>query len=92
MLLLEKAYHEELSVTVITMTVFEPHFVMVKCDPRRGECMAYCLMFHGDVVVPQSQMWHSTRQKKAASKAAAKRAAMGLRASRGFDSTETSRF
>ena len=34
MLLLEKAYHEELSVNVITMTVFEPDFVMVKCDPR----------------------------------------------------------
>ena len=92
MLLLEKAYHEELSVNVITMTVCEPDFVMVKCDPRRGECMACCLMYHGDVVVPQSQMWHSTRQKKAASKAAAKRAKMCLRASRGFDSTETSKF
>ena len=79
-LLLEKAYHDELSVTVITMTVFEPDFVMVKCDSRRGECCQS----------PRCGTRHV--KKKAASKAAAKRAAMCLRAPRGFDSTETSMF
>merc|ERR1711971_1082288 len=30
----EKAYHEQLSVAEITMSVFEPAAMMVKCDPR----------------------------------------------------------
>merc|ERR1712136_427115 len=30
----EKAYHEQLSVAEITMSVFEPASMMVKCDPR----------------------------------------------------------
>ena len=39
----EKAYHEQLSVAEITMSVFEPASMMVKCDPRRlaGPC---CVM------------------------------------------------
>ena len=32
----EKAYHEQLSVAEITMSVFEPASMMVKCDPRHG--------------------------------------------------------
>jgi hypothetical protein len=31
----EKAYHEQLSVAEITMSVFEPAAMYVKCDPRR---------------------------------------------------------
>merc|ERR1711904_479723 len=46
----EKAYHEQLSVAEITMSVFEPASMMVKCDPRHGKYMACCLMFRGDVV------------------------------------------
>ena len=36
----EKAYHEQLSVAEITMSVFEPASMMVKCDPRHlaGPC------------------------------------------------------
>jgi hypothetical protein len=33
----EKAYHEQLSVAEITMSVFEPASMMVKCDPRHGD-------------------------------------------------------
>ena len=32
-----KAYHEQLSVAEITMSVFEPASMMVKCDPRHGD-------------------------------------------------------
>merc|ERR1712193_312462 len=45
----EKAYHEQLSVAEITMSVFEPASMMVKCDPRHGKYMACCLMFRGDL-------------------------------------------
>eukprot|EP00450_Noctiluca_scintillans_P000298 CAMPEP_0194500160 /NCGR_PEP_ID=MMETSP0253-20130528/16705_1 /TAXON_ID=2966 /ORGANISM="Noctiluca scintillans" /LENGTH=54 /DNA_ID=CAMNT_0039341975 /DNA_START=1 /DNA_END=161 /DNA_ORIENTATION=- len=43
----EKAYHEQLSVAEITMSVFEPASMMVKCDPRHGKYMACCLMYRG---------------------------------------------
>ncbi|CAK0902303.1 unnamed protein product [Prorocentrum cordatum] len=35
----EKAYHEQLSVAEITMSVFEPSAMFVKCDPRHGKYM-----------------------------------------------------
>ena len=36
----EKAYHKQLSVAEITMSVFEPASIIVKCDPRHlaGPC------------------------------------------------------
>ncbi|CAE8639378.1 unnamed protein product [Polarella glacialis] len=46
----EKAYHEQLSVAEITMSVFEPASMFVKCDPRHGKYMACCMMYRGDVV------------------------------------------
>merc|ERR1712227_452632 len=46
----EKAYHEQLSVVEITMSVFEPASMLVKVDPRHGKYMAVCLMYRGDVV------------------------------------------
>merc|ERR1712008_550986 len=46
----EKAYHEMLSVAEITMSVFEPSSMFVKCDPRHGKYMACCMMYRGDVV------------------------------------------
>jgi len=46
----EKAYHEQLSVSEITNSVFEPAMMMAKCDPRHGKYMACCLMYRGDVV------------------------------------------
>ena len=39
----EKAYHEQLSVAEITMSVFEPAAMFVKCDPRHGKYMACCI-------------------------------------------------
>merc|ERR1719216_313356 len=36
----EKAYHEQLSVAEITMSVFEPASMLTKCDPRHGKYMA----------------------------------------------------
>merc|ERR1712028_244011 len=44
----EKAYHEQLSVAEITMSVFEPASMFVKCDPRHGKYMACCMMYRGD--------------------------------------------
>ena len=46
----EKAYHEQLNVTELTQTCFEPGSQMVKCDPRKGKFMAVCLLYRGDVV------------------------------------------
>ncbi|EUD67861.1 hypothetical protein C922_01473 [Plasmodium inui San Antonio 1] len=46
----EKAYHEQLSVSEITNSAFEPANMMAKCDPRHGKYMACCLMYRGDVV------------------------------------------
>jgi len=40
----EKAYHEQLSVAEITMSVFEPASMFVKCDPRHGKYMACCMI------------------------------------------------
>lgn len=45
----EKVYHQQLSVAEITMSVFEPASMLVKCDPRRGKYMACCLMYRSDV-------------------------------------------
>jgi len=45
----EKAYHEQLSVAEITMSVFEPASMMVKCDPRHGKYMACCMMYRGNL-------------------------------------------
>jgi len=44
-----KAYHESLSVSDITNSVFKAESMMVKCDPRQGLYMACCLMYRGDV-------------------------------------------
>jgi tubulin alpha len=45
-----KAAHEANSVQEMTMSCFEPHNQMVKCDPRHGKYMATCLLYRGDVV------------------------------------------
>merc|ERR1711939_189881 len=46
----EKAYHEQLSVSEVTNSTFEPASMLTKCDPRHGKYMAACLMYRGDVV------------------------------------------
>ncbi|XP_033112933.1 tubulin alpha-3 chain-like [Anneissia japonica] len=46
----EKAYHEQLTVSEITNSCFEPANQMVKCDPRHGKYMSCCLLYRGDVV------------------------------------------
>merc|ERR1712217_469956 len=46
----KKADHEQLSVSEITNSAFEPTSMMAKCDPRHGKYMACCLMYRGDVV------------------------------------------
>ncbi|CAH1188337.1 unnamed protein product [Phyllotreta striolata] len=46
----DKAFHEVMSVGEITSELFDPHNMMVKCDPREGKYMACCLLYRGDVV------------------------------------------
>ena len=53
----EKAYHEQLSVAEITMSVFEPASMMVKCDPRHGKYMACCMMYRGGLDVLDVEQW-----------------------------------
>jgi tubulin alpha len=45
-----KATHEAHSVQEISMSCFEKHNQMVKCDPQTGKYMATCLLYRGDVV------------------------------------------
>ncbi|XP_018332011.1 tubulin alpha-2 chain-like [Agrilus planipennis] len=46
----DKAFHEQLTVSEITYNCFEPVNQMVKCDPRNGKYMACCVLYRGDVV------------------------------------------
>ncbi|CAH1153395.1 unnamed protein product [Phaedon cochleariae] len=46
----DKAFHEQMSVTEITNSCFEPSNQMVKCDPRHGKYMACCMLYRGDIV------------------------------------------
>ena len=59
----EKAYHEQLSVAEITMSVFEPASMFVKCDPRHGKYMACCMMYRGDVVPKDYQLVSPTKSR-----------------------------
>ena len=61
----EKAYHVQLSVAEITMSVFKPAAMYVMCEPRQGKYVAGCLMYRGDVIpkgvnasVAQSRQTH----------------------------------
>lgn len=45
-----KAYHEQLSVSQLTSSCFEPANQMVKCNPTSGRYMSCCLLYRGDVV------------------------------------------
>eukprot|EP00533_Pseudo-nitzschia_delicatissima_P003997 CAMPEP_0116105316 /NCGR_PEP_ID=MMETSP0327-20121206/14963_1 /TAXON_ID=44447 /ORGANISM="Pseudo-nitzschia delicatissima, Strain B596" /LENGTH=451 /DNA_ID=CAMNT_0003597705 /DNA_START=36 /DNA_END=1391 /DNA_ORIENTATION=- len=45
-----KCFHETLTVSEITNSVFEPSNFMTKCNPHHGKYMACCLMYRGDVV------------------------------------------
>jgi len=45
----DKVHHEQLTVSELTNTCFEPSNQMVKCDPRRGKYMSCCLLYRGDV-------------------------------------------
>jgi tubulin alpha len=46
----EKAHHEQLTISDLTTSVFEPNSMMAKCDPRHGKYMSCCLMYRGDIV------------------------------------------
>ena len=61
----EKAFHVQLSVAEITMSVFKPAAMYVMCEPRQGKYMTCCLMYRSDVVpkdvnasVAQSRQTH----------------------------------
>jgi tubulin alpha len=45
----DKAYHEQLSTSDLTKSVFQQSNQMVKCDPRTGKYMACCMLYRGDV-------------------------------------------
>ncbi|KAK4882347.1 hypothetical protein RN001_005666 [Aquatica leii] len=44
-----KAYHEEVTVSQLTNSCFEPCNQMIKCDPTNGKYMSCCLLYRGDV-------------------------------------------
>jgi len=45
----DRAYHETLSTSELTVSAFEEINMMAKCDPKKGKYMAVCLMYRGDV-------------------------------------------
>ena len=57
----EKAYHEQLSVAEITMSVFEPASMMVKCDPRHLAGVLYHSPCSRLVVKVLDGLWHEER-------------------------------
>ncbi|KAG8518523.1 Tubulin alpha-1C chain [Galemys pyrenaicus] len=63
----EKAYHGQLSLTVISSSCFEPTNQMVKLDSPHSKYMPCFLVYHGDVVSKevqhcyrhhQNETWH----------------------------------
>jgi len=46
----DRAYHESLTVSELTNSVFDASNMMTKCDPRTGKYMAVCMMYRGDIV------------------------------------------
>ncbi|XP_045769701.1 tubulin alpha chain-like isoform X2 [Maniola jurtina] len=44
-----KSLHEAMTTHQLMMSCFEPANQMIKCDPRKGNYMACCLLFRGDV-------------------------------------------
>ncbi|KAF8592409.1 tubulin-domain-containing protein [Ramaria rubella] len=51
----EKAHHEQNSVSEMTFACFESVNQLVKCDPKEGKFMACCLLYRGDVVPKDTQ-------------------------------------
>jgi len=49
----DKANHEELSVSEITNSVFEPNASFAKCDPRAGKYIAVSLNYRGEDIYPK---------------------------------------
>jgi len=45
----EKAKHENFTVSELTTACFEPSNTMVKCNPQDGKYMACCLLYRGQV-------------------------------------------
>jgi len=62
---IERLYHEKMSVSELTNSVFDPKTCLAKCDPRHGKYMACCLMYRGDVATSEVQT--SVRQIKSKS-------------------------
>ncbi|XP_071819656.1 tubulin alpha chain-like [Apostichopus japonicus] len=50
LLSIQKAYHEQFTISDITSGCFDPSNLMVKCDLNRGKYMACCILYRGDVV------------------------------------------
>ena len=72
----EKAYHEQLSVAEITMSVFEPAAMFVKCDPRHGKYMAWGPPFGTEALqVSSCAQSHSRAQSASQQKCEPRRAA-----------------
>ncbi|CAD8202344.1 unnamed protein product [Paramecium octaurelia] len=46
----QKVYHEQLTISEITTSLFESQSMMVKCDPNHGKYMASSLYYRGDII------------------------------------------
>ncbi|CAD8095980.1 unnamed protein product [Paramecium primaurelia] len=46
----QKVYHEQLTISEITNSIFDTQNMMVKCDPNHGKYMASSLYYRGDIV------------------------------------------
>ncbi|KAJ8027555.1 Tubulin alpha chain [Holothuria leucospilota] len=47
---IQKAHHEQFTVSDLTRACFEPSNLMVKCNLDHGKYMACCILYRGDVV------------------------------------------
>ncbi|XP_067943648.1 tubulin alpha-1 chain-like [Watersipora subatra] len=61
----ERAYHESLSVSNITHSVFSPSSQLIKCNPRIGKYMSCVMLYRGDVTPKEvNTAIQEIRQKK----------------------------
>jgi tubulin alpha len=50
MISVEKAYHNDLSLSDITNGCFEPSNMMISCNPAQGKYISCSMMYRGDVI------------------------------------------
>ncbi|CAF1579736.1 unnamed protein product, partial [Didymodactylos carnosus] len=60
----ERSYHENISVSEITQSVFGQESSMVKCNKNNGKYMSCCVLYRGDIISKEVQQALDKQKKK----------------------------